>query len=162
MVVIKANWDGAVDKEGKKVGLGVVIRNEEGEIMAAVGEQKSFISDPAIAEVYALRKAMELCRDLNFGRVIFEGDVQVIVNVVNEEEEDLSSYGCVIEDAKKLLKGRSQWSVKFVNRKANEAAHYLAKEALSLCFENVWIEEAPVCIESILLKEKLCNAVLDQ
>ncbi|KAF5468918.1 hypothetical protein F2P56_013026, partial [Juglans regia] len=33
---VKANWDGAVDKERKKVGLGVVIRDEEGEIMAAV------------------------------------------------------------------------------------------------------------------------------
>ncbi|KAF5443038.1 hypothetical protein F2P56_035633 [Juglans regia] len=159
---VKTNWDAVVDKEGKKVGLRVVIRNEEGEIMAAVGEHRSLVSDPTAAKGYALRKAMEFCKDLNFSRVVFEGDAQVIVNVVNEEEKYLSIYGFVIEDAKKLLKGISQWSVKFVYRNANEAAHCLAKEALSLFSENVWIEEVPACIESILFKEKHCNTGSDQ
>ncbi|XP_041003960.1 uncharacterized protein LOC121249317 [Juglans microcarpa x Juglans regia] len=115
----------------RKVGLGrVVIRDEEREILVAVGEQKRFVLDSTVAESYALWKALEVCRDLNFRKVLFEGDAQVIVNAGNEGKEDYSIYGSVIEDAKKLLKAREQGSVKFVYRKTNEAAHVLAKEAI--------------------------------
>ncbi|KAF5469997.1 hypothetical protein F2P56_010551 [Juglans regia] len=103
---VKANWDAAMSKKDRKVGLGVVIRDEEGEILVAAREQINYLTDSATAECLALWKAMEVCRELNFNRVLFEGDAQVIVNAVNKGDEDYSSYGSVIEDAKKLLKAK--------------------------------------------------------
>ncbi|KAF5481359.1 hypothetical protein F2P56_002016 [Juglans regia] len=120
---VKANWDAAMSRKDRKVGLGVVIRDEEGEIL---------------------------------------GDAQAIVNAVNKGDEDYSSYGGVIEDAKKMLKTIENWSVNFVYREANTAAHVLAQEALSLHIDLVWIEETPNCIRSIICKEKSCNDVIVQ
>lgn len=74
--------------------------------MVVGGEQRRFVLDHAAAETYAIWKAV--CIDLNFSKVVFEGDAKVIVNAVNEEKEDYSSYGSVIEDAKNLLRERDQ------------------------------------------------------
>ncbi|XP_042992296.1 uncharacterized protein LOC122318762 [Carya illinoinensis] len=154
---VKANWDAAVDKKERNVGIGVVIRDEEGEILVATREHMSYVTDGAIAESFALRKAMEVCRDLNFNNILFEGDAQNIVNVVNVETKDMTRYGSVIEDVNSLLKGREKWSVSFVFREANEAAHVLAREALLFHSEIVWIEKVPDCIRSIIVKEKSCS-----
>lgn len=112
----------AVDQKGRKVGIGVVIRDDEGGVLVAMGGQRSNAVHPAVAKSYALWKVMKVCRDLNFSNVIFEGGAQVIVDVVNEVQEDLTFYGSVIEDVKKLLKERNRWSVKFVYRNSNKAA----------------------------------------
>ncbi|XP_035544636.1 uncharacterized protein LOC118348020 [Juglans regia] len=105
----KANWDAALDVKQRKVGLGVVIRNDKGEVMAACCESKSFVDQPAIAEGWALRKAMELCEDLRFNKVIMEGDAQVVVNAVNSQIEDLSYFGSIIEDLKVQMKEWPNW-----------------------------------------------------
>ncbi|XP_042974642.1 uncharacterized protein LOC122306274 [Carya illinoinensis] len=131
--------------------------DEEGEILVAAGEQMNYMIDAAIVESFALRKAMEVCHDLNFNNVWFEGDAQNIENAVNAETKDMSRYGSVIEDVKNMLKGREKWSVSFVFREANEATHVLAKEALFFQSKIVWIEDAPDCIRSIIVKEKSCS-----
>ncbi|XP_042987456.1 uncharacterized protein LOC122315549 [Carya illinoinensis] len=154
---VKANWDAAIDKKERKVGIGVVISDEEGEILVAAGEHMRYAIDAVIAESFALRKAMEVCRDFNFNNVLFEGDAQNIVNAVNAETKDMTRYGSVIEDVKCLLKGREKWSVRFIYREANKASHVLAREALQFQSKIVWIEDAPDCIRSIIVKEKSCS-----
>ncbi|KAF5450457.1 hypothetical protein F2P56_030810 [Juglans regia] len=55
---VKANWDAAVEKKQRRVGLGVLIRDEDGKPLAAVEGQKDNIDHPAVAEAQALWKAM--------------------------------------------------------------------------------------------------------
>ncbi|KAF5481089.1 hypothetical protein F2P56_001774 [Juglans regia] len=149
----KANWDAALDVKQRKVGLGVVIKNDRGEVMAACCESKNFVEQPAIAEGWALRKAMELCEDLKFNKVILEGDAQVVVNAVNSQTEDLSYFGSIIEDLKVQMKEWPNWSVKFANRNINTVAHTFAKEALHIDLEKIWIEDIPVCLSDCLLRD---------
>lgn len=154
---VKANWDASLNQKERKMGLGVIIRDEEGEVLVVVEGQQSNVDQPAVAESYALWKAMEVCRDLNMERVIFEGDAQLIVKAVNDLEEDRSVFGSIVEASKVLISLWKDWSVEFVYRNANEAAHTLAKEALCLDTEIVWIEEIPNCIRKITEKERTCN-----
>ncbi|KAF5452147.1 hypothetical protein F2P56_027178 [Juglans regia] len=154
---VKANWDAAVDQKERKMEIGIIIRDEEGEVLVVVEGQQRYVVQPAVAESYALWKAIEVCRDLNLERVIFEGDAQVIVKAVNSKEEDRSAYGSIVEASKKLISSWKDWSVEFVYRHANEAAHTLAKEALHLDTEFVWIEEIPNCIRNITEKERTCT-----
>lgn len=74
-----------------------------------MGGQRSNVDNPTIAKSYAMWKAMEVYKDFNFNKVIFEGDAQVIVNAVNDVQEDFSIYGSVIEYVKKLLQTRNGW-----------------------------------------------------
>lgn len=83
---VKANWDASVDRKGRKVGIEIIIRDEEWEVLVAIGGQRNNIDQPVVAENHALwkaRKAIEVCRDLRFDKVIFDGDAEVIINAVN-------------------------------------------------------------------------------
>lgn len=48
--------------------------------------------------MFALWKALEICNDLNFQRVIFEGDTRAIIMAVESDEEIMSCYGPLIND----------------------------------------------------------------
>ncbi|KAG6658289.1 hypothetical protein CIPAW_04G150300 [Carya illinoinensis] len=51
--------------------------------------------------------------------------------------------GHIIEDVKIVLKGRKDWKVRFIPIEGNNVAHLLAKHALTLDGEVIWIEEGP-------------------
>jgi hypothetical protein len=47
---IKLNWDTSIDTGGKRMGMGIVARNYEGNVIATFCDSKPFITDSAIAE----------------------------------------------------------------------------------------------------------------
>ncbi|KAF5477421.1 hypothetical protein F2P56_004061 [Juglans regia] len=154
---VKSNWDATIDKKEMKVGIGVVIGDEDGEMLIAVEGQKYDVDQPVVAEAHALRKALDVCRELSFDKVLFKGDAQVFIKTVNNASEDLSFYGSLIEGMKQLLKHRTDWIVQFTHRTNNGAAHTLAKESLSLQSELIWIEDIHDCIQRIVESESYCN-----
>ncbi|KAF5451273.1 hypothetical protein F2P56_026390 [Juglans regia] len=154
---IKVNWDAALNS--KFMGLGVVMRNEKGEVLACACSRRLPAINYDVAETVALWFAVELCLDLGFNRVTFEGDAQSVVKVVNSREEDLSCGGHIIEDIKTILEGRSAWTVQFIGRKGNEVAHLLVKNALNLEFDKFWIDECPAFIFLQVCKDINCSGL---
>ncbi|XP_035541705.1 uncharacterized protein LOC118344698 [Juglans regia] len=59
-MVCKVNWDAALDVKNKKVGIGVIIRDSEGEILACLCSMMDAHLKPVMAEGHALRRAMNL------------------------------------------------------------------------------------------------------
>ena len=55
---IKANFDGAIYKEGAKCGLGAVLRDHSGAFRAATCHFIDGVSDLEVAEIYACRRAL--------------------------------------------------------------------------------------------------------
>ncbi|KAF5452039.1 hypothetical protein F2P56_027079 [Juglans regia] len=139
------------------MGLGVVLRNENGEVLACASSRKVPALDSSIVETVALWFAVELCMDLGFNRVTFEGDAQLVVKTVNSEEEDLSYGGHIIEDIKTILKRSNAWVVQFIGRKGNNVAHLLAKKVLSLDYDQIWIDECPDFIFLQVCKDLNCT-----
>ncbi|XP_040994279.1 uncharacterized protein LOC121245522 [Juglans microcarpa x Juglans regia] len=158
---VKANWDAAINLNLRMMGIGVIIWDERGEVLAAYCDQKKYVQQPATTECMALWKAMELGRDLGFNRVIFEGDAHTIVKAVNEESEDFLAYRSIVQDAKQMLQQHRNWKVQFVNRNLNEVAHILAKMAISLETEKVWMEDITSCISESIEKDKECMNNVD-
>ncbi|KAG2675064.1 hypothetical protein I3760_13G167000 [Carya illinoinensis] len=143
---VKVNWDAALDQKRGIAGLEIVIRDEMGEVLTACCDQRLHVRLPAMAECLALWKALELCRDLGFCRVLFEGDAQVIIKAVNEENSDYPLYGSI------------GWKIQYVQRSSNGVAHRLAKEALHIDTEIIWMEDSPSCIAECIEKDKRCNS----
>lgn len=83
----KTNWDAAVDFNNQKIGIGIIVRDSNGEILACVSTSKSFSSQPILAECLALWQTIEFCDKLGLLTIQLEGDVQAIVNAVKVEEE---------------------------------------------------------------------------
>ncbi|KAG6708288.1 hypothetical protein I3842_06G073600 [Carya illinoinensis] len=122
--MVKANCDATFDAEARKVGVGVIIRNERGEVMVAYHEQKLNVAD------------------------------LVIINAVNVQVEDLSYVGSLVEEQRRSLKGCNGWRVQYSHRNTNVVAHKLAKAAILIEEEMVWIEEAPIFVLDSLVVDK--------
>lgn len=61
-LVVKANWDAAIDAQHKRVGITVVIRDSEGEMLAYLCSTIEYTKKLIVAEALALRRAAILCR----------------------------------------------------------------------------------------------------
>ncbi|XP_042958184.1 uncharacterized protein LOC122293773 [Carya illinoinensis] len=71
---VKVNWDASLNLKERRMGAGIIIRDEQGEALVAVCDQKANVVSPVVAECFVLRMAVELCSELNIHKAIFEGD----------------------------------------------------------------------------------------
>jgi ribonuclease HI len=71
-----------VDAVGRRMGVGIIIRTHEGEVMATKCSTKPYITDPQTAEVVAAWTAANLVWQLELKDVILEGDSLPVVQVL--------------------------------------------------------------------------------
>jgi ribonuclease HI len=152
---VKINWDAAVDSVNRRMGIGVVIRDSNGEVVATVSSPRNHITAPDIAEAVAALRAVTFCREVGFSKVVLEGDALQVVHALKSSTRNWSSYGHLIEEARSHLKGMHKWRVNHVRRHLNGAAHRLAKEALTITEEMIHVGEVPLCIADIISMERL-------
>ena len=87
---MKLNFDGACFDNGAASGHGAVIRNEKGEIMAAIAVRGGAVRDSEEVEVMACRKALEFAIDASFMEIILEGDNAMVMKVISQAQQYLS------------------------------------------------------------------------
>jgi hypothetical protein len=63
---LKMIWDTALGSSPPRMGVGVVVRDEQGRVRAALAMGFPNISDPTVAEAMALWKATTFCLELGF------------------------------------------------------------------------------------------------
>jgi ribonuclease HI len=136
------------------VGLGVVVRDSEGLVAAAMLSSGLFPQDSDTAAALAVWRAIGFCKEMGFSRMIFEGDALVVIKALNSDAVCWSRYGHVMDDSRILLKDFSQVSVQHVGRSANRAALLLAKYALSSPSDLFWVEDNPPPIRFVILAEQ--------
>lgn len=118
----KVNWEAVVDNQNNKGGIGLVIKNSEGELMASLCLNINCSMN--IAEACALRRAAILCQELGLFDVVLElGDSKVIVAATNSREELNVDYGIVVADVHSIIADRDNWSICVTHRDANNVAY---------------------------------------
>ncbi|KAF5468536.1 hypothetical protein F2P56_012680, partial [Juglans regia] len=95
---VKVNWDVPLDVKERKMGMGVIIIDENGEALLAACDSRRNVLSVEIAECQALWRAMQLCNDLNIHNAIFEGDAKTVIMEVKGDEENFSYFGSLIDD----------------------------------------------------------------
>jgi hypothetical protein len=68
--IMKINWDAALHKENKHMGVGVVIRDDKGDVVIALSKIVPYIMDPLIAETVAVWHAAEQLYLRSKGKII--------------------------------------------------------------------------------------------
>lgn len=74
-----------MDKNYGRIGIGIVVRDYEGVVLAAHSTTKSVVADPVVTEALAALHAVELCKKMGFNDIILEGDAIQIVQAIKVE-----------------------------------------------------------------------------
>ena len=78
----------------------------------------------------AAREVVELGKSLGRRNFILEGDALEVVKALRKEEDNLGSYGQIVNNVKLLKNCRAQWKVQYVRWEGNGATHHLIKLGL--------------------------------
>ena len=135
-----------------------MIRNEKGEVMAAIAIRGGAVRDSEEVEVMACHKVLEFAVDAGFTEIILEGDNAMVLKMISLAQLDLSRLGLIYEDIWCLAAGFRSISSNCVRHSANSIAHTLAKFARFIDNEIIWIEEdPPPTVDALYLDSSFLN-----
>lgn len=97
-VSYKLNFDAAIFQDDEALGFEVVIRNNGGEVMAALFARGPAVFDSEEAEVLACRKALEFAFDSGFADIVLEGDNSVVMDAISSSRMLHSRLGHLYSD----------------------------------------------------------------
>lgn len=86
----KLIFDGTTFDNLALAGLGVVIRDEQGMIIAALSQQIPLPSSVNMVEALATRRALIFAQEISISSVEVEGDSLQVIRAINKKEQDRS------------------------------------------------------------------------
>jgi ribonuclease HI len=149
--VVKINWDAAISMLGDRMGVGVVARDHNGNVVGALCCMRPFISDPTTAEAVGAWQAVMFGKQFRVDNVIFKGDSLDVVNAMKRGNSCWAKYGMMVNAAKEGLQTIPTWDFHHTRREGNGATHRLAKQAFVFGEMRVWLGVSPFCIHDVLI-----------
>ena len=150
---MKVNFDGVLFKETDFAGLGVIIGNDLGQVMAVSAQVIPLPTSVETVEVLAARNAICLARELQLHKVIIEGDSEVVIKALNSSSASSTSFGHIICDIKITSAAFSEIKFCHTRRQGNLVAHSIARRACNFSPFIVWMEDVPPDILSMYSSE---------
>ena len=150
---VKANFDEVVFGEDQEASIGVVIRNNEGQVLAALSEKVRMPVAMEILEMLAARKAAIFARDLSFSQLCFEGDAELMVKCLQSGMVSNALVGHLVKDFMSIRGHFRSSNIIHVRRQGNNVAHALARDARFSFPLKVWMEEVPPNIYCYVVRD---------
>nr|POF03373.1 putative ribonuclease h protein [Quercus suber] len=141
---VKSNFDGAVFMERAEAGLGSIIRNDCGLVMAASTQIIPLPTTVEMVEVLAARRALIFAKELGFDQVILEGDYEIAIKAMKSDDYSAAAFGHIVFDIKALSTQFRCVIFQHTRRQGNMVAHSLARSACNFPHFCTWMEEVPV------------------
>ncbi|KAF5931695.1 hypothetical protein HYC85_027866 [Camellia sinensis] len=98
--VFKLNFDGLIRKAQVVAGIGIIVRDCNGAIIASMVEQIPYLEDVDCVEALDAVKALQFGCDLGLGDIQLKGDS---LNVASPKANNLSCLGHLVGVAQALL-----------------------------------------------------------
>ena len=92
------NIDGAFFDADNTTGLGVVIRNEQGQVMVSLLEHLPLPSSVIEVEALATRRGLELAVETRFRNIVLESDSQILITALQGDSYSSASFGHLVKD----------------------------------------------------------------
>ena len=156
--VYKLNFDVAIFDGTRSLGVGVIVRNSLGEVMASLSARGPTVANSEEAEALACRKVVEFAMDAGFMDLVIEGDNAVVMKAIASLRLDRSRLGHIYDDIRTLAVGFRSCTIGCVNKSANSVAQSLTRFASHLDDELVSLEESPPpALEALYLDASFLN-----
>ena len=151
--VVKINFDGALFGESDCAELGVVIRNSEGAVLAALSEKIMKPQTTELVEILAARHAVLFSIETGFHNSVIDGDSTSVIKLLQDRCMSHSKGGHTLKDIMSHLNSFQSCCFSHVGRQGNVIAHALAQRAKLSFPLKVWMESVPPTISSFVLSD---------
>ncbi|KAH7571945.1 hypothetical protein JRO89_XS04G0171800 [Xanthoceras sorbifolium] len=143
----------AVNVREKKVGLGVVIRNASGVVVAAGSRCSTSLLSVASAEAEAIIFGINLAVDQNLFPVMVESDAAEVICFIQDKAPPLSEVGILVSEILRLADSHNLLCFAFCPCLGNSVAHGIAKFAISSSASGFWLGVSPPCGEEAIVAD---------
>ncbi|KAG7967769.1 hypothetical protein I3843_08G116200 [Carya illinoinensis] len=126
---LKLNVDGATFSDYFSAGVGIILRDHNGDVVVAASKVEREVSSPEFIEAIALLRGLQLCAQWGVPKIILESDSLILVNSLNEGAKYLTEFDFILQDIRRLMHGFEETRLEHVHRLGNGAAHQLARYA---------------------------------
>ncbi|XP_041001660.1 uncharacterized protein LOC121247363 [Juglans microcarpa x Juglans regia] len=100
----KINWDVAVDRNHYKIGIGIAIRDEEGNHLAIMRKNSILCPDPLIVKATGALITTNFGIDLGMRNVILKGDYKKVVMDIQKQVANDRYFGMIISEIRSRIK----------------------------------------------------------
>ncbi|KAL5842824.1 hypothetical protein ACOSQ3_013427 [Xanthoceras sorbifolium] len=149
--VLKLNSNVAVSSSGGCIGLGVVIRNSAGWVVAAFSRVIRCKVSAEVGEFLALREGLLFAKLLNLSVGLLEVDAANVASSINLAQTSSCVAGLIVEDILAFCGVVGVQKCLAIPRMGNRLAHNLASFAISSERDSVWHEICPLLLVSALV-----------
>ena len=139
----KVNVDGALFSKTKQSGVGVMVRDKKGNVIAAMSRKLDFPLGVLETEAKALEIGVNFAKEVGLRDVVFEGDSLLIINAVHSFGEAAASVQNIIHSVLRNAQCFRTFDFLHIKRQGNAPAHLLAQHAKYVENVIVWLEECP-------------------
>ena len=130
----KINFDGATFVAENKFGIGVVIRDSQGIVIASLSQVLPQAFQAVEVEALGVVRALEFASELGIAQAVLKGDSKVVMDALIEVDVSLSLYGLLIADAKSFSLDFFQLRYSHIKREGNNVTHSLTRHSYNYCF----------------------------
>lgn len=102
-------------------------------------------------------KGLKLCSEAGLVPTSIELDATLVIGLIKPNTRPFLEVGLLIEDILFQLESSSFHGISVVPRSITFAADHLAKLALSLDCNFIWLEDAPSCLWSLIRSDHTCT-----
>jgi ribonuclease HI len=148
--VFKINVDASFREEEMQGATGLVVRDHVGSLISAQALWYAHAASPMIMKAIAIRDAVKLATERGYHWVEIESDAQQVVKLMKEPEIGGSEIASITREVKELSDFFTGFSIAYVCRTANEAAHRCANRASPERRRCLWINYKPQFLIDIL------------
>ena len=133
-----------------KSSICVIIRNNQVLVIAALAQQLSQAYQAMEIEAMDVVRALEFGLEVGVDRVLMEGDCEIVVKALVEDNPSLASHEQLTKHVGLFSNYFSKLLYSHTKREDNKIAHNLAKLAINYPNCAVWMEDIPQLIYHVL------------
>jgi hypothetical protein len=151
--MVKINWDVIKRDEDGSSSRGIIIRDSEGQVVAAVSSAGSEGGDLFARRLLCLTRALMFAREIGFFDVEIDIEDTRLFQALISKSLDNSRWGHLIVGIRLCLQSCARWKLTKIPKFCNSAAKLIARMVKpSHCFD-VWLEDYPLSLRDVILRE---------